>query len=442
MSKNYNYEKRHKEKLELNPSYSKDIITENSKVYLSRKVCIFLVIIIAIILAILMKLKKYEDNPIIEDGKLIREYSQIIGELEEEPEDITKTPYKENMPKILKEDIKRMKSSKNISKIVYKSSQDTSKIIIAEKDGVIFITTIGQKDNSDGIYEVSQNISFYKNGENIVIYGSYKNYRSIHRYECEDKRRNRTEANYNFDIDSIDLFGVNQEFDDERKFRGNMTLVRKGNQMMFYRLGKQVGKTETFPGKDIVKFEYDYILDSNSDLYYMYYCVDLENPWVHFVKVAENVDKVTNEVVKSSDEKDFNIEFSIYIKDGKKYAGISDFKTERAYGQNYGNSEKNGINPNFNITTIEILKDKVLNAALVESKSSFDDTSWYIRYNFDANGQKVWISKRVDGLDSGLTSRISETELSKFEKTIDVKDIKNTIEELKDLYKRYEQNEF
>ena len=272
----------------------------------------------------------------IEDGHIIRSYNQIMKFLEDAPADIRSERYESTIPEIVQKDIEMMLQSDGKLDIMYVDSNKTSYIQIKKDDtsetGIKFVLV--EKDNSYTEIELITNVSMYKRGQSIVIYGSEFLCRSLEAYDI-----------INGSIDSlyigdrcIDLYGTGLDYDVIETFDSEMTMVRNGNEFMFYRLGEQVGKTEYFPGGEITEFNYSYILDDKQDMYYLYYSCNPENLWIKFVKVDSNVSKVTDELIQMNINEYRHIAFLIYEKNGSQYVGVSDADTECAYGVGYGNN--------------------------------------------------------------------------------------------------------
>lgn len=375
-------------------------------------------------------------TPPIKDGHLRRTYDQIMLCLKKDPADISVSVYKSEIPKLIQHDIERLLASDGDFDIIYSNKCGENQIVISKntdsKNG--FNVDVIKDDYYP--YPLTDNISFYEDEGNIVVYGT-EGYRCIWRYEIEDKYV----SGFSKDLQSeyIDLFGTNLECDMVRTFCRDMTLVIKDKQFMFYQLGRQVGETFEFPGADIINLNYYYILDSNNDMYYMYYCLDSDKPWVKFNKVAENIDEVTEQTIKAAEDEDsYGMEFWVYLKDGVEYVAISDLKTEREYGQNYGKNEVSEENyePNFEVITIPMSELVNKNTILY-----LDDygMAWRKRILYPIENGIVYLDERLNGLDMKLTDSIPEEKLAAFD-GIEVTpyELKETIQKLKMLYQTYE----
>lgn len=393
---------------------------------------------IAFILAVVVALVAYgiynHFNPSAEiTGDYIkRPYSDLLKCSDEAPEDILSKNYESVIPKIVQKDIQKMLASNGELGILYYGEQSTIQI---EEDDEEIVFTICTYDYYHHEIKMIDNISMYKSGDSILIYGS-TNY--THRYLDCFKVNEKSVIRESLENKYIDLYGTDIEYDKVRAFGKEMSLVNRGKDFMFYRLGKQVGKTERFPGGEITKYDYHYILDDNNDLYYLYYCAHPSNTWIKFIKVDSDISGITEEFMQSSDR---GVEYPIYVKNGQRYAGISNVDTEKAYGNNYGaNYDTLDVSTfDFSITTVELKKDIssiILNRREADSFLHVEEYDWYIRYNY-AN-ETAYIEERINGLDSFLTTIIPEDEMKKFDgKEVKSEQLTDVIAELKQLYDKF-----
>lgn len=394
---------------------------------------------IAFLLAVVVALVAYgiynHFNPGAEitGDYLRRPYSELLRSLDEAPEDISSKNYKSVIPKIVQKDIQKMLASNGELSILYYGKQ--SSIQIEEDDEGMVLTICKKNDYYSHEIKMIDNISMYKSGDSILIYGS-KNYarRYLDCYEVNEKSVIRVSLENEY----IDLYGAGIEYDEVRALEKEISLVNRGKDFMFYRLGKQVGKTERFPGGEITKYDYHYILDDNNDLYYLYYCAHPSNTWIKFIKVDSNISGITEEFMQSLDSR---VKYPIYVKNGERYAGISNVDTEGAYGNNYGaNYDTLDVSTfDFSITTVELKKDIssiILNRREADSFLHSEEYDWYIRYNY-AN-ETAYIEERINGLDSFLTTIIPEDEMKKYDgKKIKSDQLTDVIAELKQLYDKF-----
>lgn len=378
---------------------------------------------------------------------ITRPYTEILKEVEEEPEDITKEVYESKIPDIVQKDINKMLESKEDIKIVYYSKNKEHELVIKQninRPSISFEST--SNSHASLFYDsIVDNISFYKNGDDLVIYGGNDFRREVTRY---------TMNNEGIDIDfykdsKMDLFGTGIKANNYRTYNKETTLINQGKNFMFYRLGKQIGKTFEFPGGNIVEWTYYYILDDNNDLYYLYYYDDLKKPWMKFVKVAEKIEGIYDSNQEyfyiPAEPYDAKIEIPIYIKNGKKYAAVTNMETEVNYGQNYkrGKENKDPDNIDFSYSTIEISSDAAKEITIYTQDSYLVGKEWRLKCVYEADGKKGIFSKRVNGLDEGIFSLIPEEEVLPFyNKTFSPDELKSTIAELKAIYKKYEDNQF
>ena len=396
-------------------------------------------ILAALVVAAIMGVCEYF-NPEAEitDDYIKRPYSQLLRFLDEEPENISSEKYEEVIPNIVQKDIQKMLDSNGELSILYYGEDNYTYIKIWEDDEGIYFA-VGDKEYSNDTYARGlKNVSMYKSGHKIIIFGSQYG-RRLYAYEIENGlagvSRKDLEQEY------IDLCGANVDYEEVRYYGRDMILVKNGNDFMFYRFGEQVGKTEHFPGGEIKEINYDYILDNKNDLYYLYYCAHPDNAWIKFIKVDTKVSAITEEFITVPCDGN-SVQYPIYEKNGKRYAGIANANTENAYGQNYG-SRYDTLDVNtidFNITTVELKADVssiTLNRREAPSSSiSMEYYDWYIRYNY-ADGT-AYTEERINGLDSYLTKIIPEEEMQKFEgKEVKAEQLTDVINELKQLYDKF-----
>lgn len=394
-----------------------------------------------------------------EDGHITRKISEIMPYLEAEPEDIESQIYKSQIPAIIQRDIDKMLASQEELYIVYESENGLARLII-EKDeygeGEFQIRCEDIRGYfSIDVYPIKFDVSFYKTEKGISVYGRNNNLsRCAYYYTVREERSSSSGFVYE---QSIDCFGV-PELKDKSYWSEEdnycmweksafLSLVRLGNEFKFYNKGQQCGETITFPGADIVKCTYDYILDANQDMYYMYYCTDRNAPWVQFVKVAENVDKIEGTVVFKPSNDWYNdprydgsaIRYPTYIKNGKEYVAMPDEETERAYGQKYGiiHDISNAVELNYNIQTVEISEDNIKEINLSKGAGSYFNIYVKMIYGKDTD-LNVYHEHTLRGIDSSISEDIPEAEINALLGTIKPEEYETTVQALKALYQKYE----
>lgn len=442
----YNYGRKPKNQTTLQPVNPKvyNTFLEDVKLKFIKK-CILVSVGIILIIFLTFLYIKSKPTSIIRDGHITMSYSDLLKCLDEEPKDITQTTYKSTLPKEVNSDIKKMMASEDLN-IIYCDEDSSSYIRISKNNHSNQGYELIAYDEPFSYLSVEfyDNISMYKNGNKIKVYGS--SYSSSRELQCIEIKVGTGEINYiDLPTDYFDLYGANIEYDYVRSFMSSMSLIKNGKDFSFFCLGEQIGETVTFPGDEITEFNYYYALDSNNDLYYLFYSAQKEKTWIEFVKVAENIDSVSygyNENVVISDIPEYTqIRYPIYTKNGKNYVGISNPSTTYFYGQNYNKNEKATDEPeDFNIYTLELSPENVSYLTLkTQDLSLSSDLDWYIQTNYTINGYDVYTEERVNGLDSELSSLLSENEIKRFaEMKISPNELENTINSLKSLYKNYE----
>ena len=376
-------------------------------------------------------IKKQQEMSVIVDGHITRTCEQLLDFLDEEPKDIETKRYEPHIPNRIQQDIDTMLNSDEELDIIY------------TVEGQAAIRIEKSKDAQSGIrvkiswynyyYELNNNLSFYRNGNEIVVYGSeYDGNRELERHEIDTKSGYESSKDY-----YMDLFGTQLEYQYIRYFQKDMSLVVSENNFMFQCLGEQIGEIVPFPGGIIKEMNYHYIMSEDQTLYYLYFCSNKEAPWIRLVKVDDNVVIEGKSYLKT----DTYLQYPIYNKDGKRYAGISNFELEKGYGQSYrGNYEVVDVNTlNFNIEIIELTDEQVSKVVVQKRYEQESEYDWYLLYCYEANGQTVYEEKRINGLDSYLTTIIPEERLNSFEgMEVLPTEAEEVVKELKEIYEEYE----
>lgn len=383
-----------------------------------------------------------------------RPYTEILREVKDNPTDITEKPYQENMPKIIQKDIVRMLTMGEDAKIIYYGKNKLTKIIIkpdsnADKNNGYIITFEDAYNSwlfSDR--EITTNISFYKEEDTLVIYGGTSNNRIIKKYVINDDEVDYTHINNDKNnlYGYVDLFGVDQEFENVRYFYNYFTLVREDNNFAFYHLGKRISET-TFEGGKIKSWDYDYLLTEEGACYKVYISAAEAEPWIKFFKLADSVEEILEEETTTLDSNSYELSFPILKINGKKYGQLPDAETERAYGQNYGTKHNisQSFVPNFETELVELNIENATKVQLITTTYGLYESikEWRIIYYFSSGGRECFVSKRINGIDNELYDQIPSELLSEFDgKTISSDQIEKTINELKELYEKYADNKF
>lgn len=409
-------------------------------------------IVIALIVtvtAVLVMMHTSKGSDVIKNGRIKRSYDELLKYLDEEPKDITAIPYQENIPKKIQSDIEMVVNSNRDLEIVYSNDEGSSIIISKEEDTPLGVRIDLREGDSDYLEDMTYHIAFYKKGDAIVFYGSSNRYRQIESAIVTDK----TVVSGKFYITNMDLLGTNLKedsvYDSVHDYNESITLVRIKNEFLFYRLGKQVGKTFRFPGGNIKDTNhYQYYLDDKNDLYYMYYTDNAKKPWVKFIKVAESIDSIEKDksnyftglaTTRTIVEED-SIEHPIYVKDGKRYSGITNPETEISFGASYGRAVDNIAMEavDFKLYTLEL--DSNIDSVTFEMRGTdISEYNWYIKTNYKIGKYQVYTEERINGLDSYLSKIIPEEKLKKFDKKkVKVEKKEEIIKKLRKLYKKYE----
>lgn len=416
--------------------------------------------------------KETQQIPVlIEEGdKLIltRSLAELRNVLPELPEDLEAKPYTANIPDMVKNDVDLARSKSDSWQVIYQSEGKTKQLIF-EKDQYddenadgIRVTCVDRESyllSSSYDKSINDNISMYKDGEEIIVYGTdnkgYKPRATTKYVISEERARSDSIATTGVGTRPIDLFGVSKDYEAVSVYREYMTPARNGNKFRFYHMGEPIqmagtlGDTVEFPGAEIVEWNYYYILDSNNDMYYYYYCNDPDGPWMYFQKVAENIDKVTDDSVQIGIDKVGykgrkyveKLDFRVYEKDGERYVAIPDIDTLKTYGYNYGANHDASTAPDYTVRTEKITAD---NISAIELTVDPDDDSdryidWFQKIIYGQGEHEVYMLQRINGLDYHTSKEIPEEEINELKgKRIQLEEVPDYIAKLKELYAKYE----
>lgn len=407
--------------------------TGENKIYneirLVVKFCVF-VLVIGAVIWIKTAIPKAE----IHDGKIERSYEELLKYLEEVPKDIAARPYEAHMPKIVQKDIQTMLNSEEKVTIHYENVSQSCEIVI-KRDDInkekiqIIVLNYASGQKSVPVETLVDEISFYKKENHIVIYGKGDFF--LRELITKDIP---LAGNALTHYDNLDLIGTEyfNNYDNTWEWNKEMTLVRKDNEFKFFKLGVQQGSTIQFPGKIVEMNErYQYMIDDEKNLWYMAYSAVPTNPWVHFVKVAENISQVLNDsVVVWAGKKVNSTEFPIYSKNGKRYVGITN---SQAF---YLSNDKPIEKLDLRIETIELSEE---NVQYVEIQYMFYD--WWANLVYDDSTKLVYEPKMIfEGFfDADPSNFPSTEEIKRFDRmTISLDKLDETVEELKKMYEKYE----
>lgn len=379
---------------------------------------------------------------------ILRHYSEILNKLDDEPEDISASPYQSNVPKAIQKDIDKMLSMGEDASIVYYNDARDQVVIEpcenAENGYKVYFREAISPYSSMSVEELKQYISFYKRDDTLVIYGQEYG-RKIERYIMNNEKM-KTDW---LDNGLVDLYGTDikdEDIDEVRYLDSVCTLVQKDSEFSLYRLSEKI-YTENFNGGEVKQWSYEYLQSVDGDCYNVYYCTDLNNPWIKFSKVAENVDEILeDERIYMPDEDGYNRHFSMLRIGNKKYAQLPDLETENAYGQNYGRNRTNeNVEADFTARLVEVsaLSSSRVEIVCQEADYRGNSYAWYLNYYFQSGDREGYISKRIKGLDSEVSKVIPPEKIGMFaDKVISVDEVEEYINQLRMLYDEYTDNTF
>lgn len=374
-----------------------------------------LIIAVVVIIVFIGFTKELEDKA---NNVILRHYTEVMKDMDDEPKDISLYKYQANIPKIVQKDIDKMLEMGEDASIVY-YNDDGDKIILEPSEDaesgckVRFERATNERYDSVEDEELENNVSFYKAKDTLVIYGGFMG-RILSRYHM-----NNEEIERNFlDNKDVDLYGTNVKYDDIREFSSYFTLIRKDTEFSFYHLGEKV-YTKNFPGGEIFDWSYYYLTTTSKDCYNVYYSDNPQKPWIEFYKVAENVEEILeDEKITILDEDANEMNFPIFKIGNKKYAQIPNPVAERTYGQNYG-QRNNGKNSEVDFTS-ELVEISESNSSKVElkynsSKYFLEGSEWILYYYFRVKDRECFFKKRINGLDCVVAELIPQEKIDMFD---------------------------
>lgn len=374
--------------------------------------------------------------PKVTEGRLVRQISEVVKYLPEAPENFEEHTFEPQIPKIIKEDIQSMKRLEEVEKIVYENKNGTVNLTLEMIDDELVITCKNHDKWFAYVEKIFGDIAIYRVGDKILVYGQYMhNERTLAYFEVTE--------DYAFDAiwhKSIDLLGIDKDGYDYFECGNSVTMIREGKKFSFYRFGEQIGESTIFPGAEIKEIRDGYILDDDDTLYYAYYCASSDNPWVRFVKVAENIDGISNYfgVLVSSYFDDYPTWFAPYEKEGKQYLAVPDLETFETYGiSKSGSHEGIAYNPKFWYSTVEISDENVYMIHIYKAEYRNEWKAQKLYYEPTAE-YLVYTEERISGIDTYVTGEIPKDMLKKFDNLyVSPADYPQVVEELKALYEQY-----
>ena len=344
--------------------------------------------------------------------------------------DFTKKPYEAHISEIVQNDIQQMMNSDEEVSILYENEAHSSKIAIRRFENEKIEMSVCQ-DYSRGFnweYAFVREISFYKKGDHLIIYGLCRAFRVFRMLEIENISLSGKVISK---LEYIDLCGTEHlhDYDAIERWNENMTLIRKGNDFKFFKNGIQQGLTITFAGK-IVEVTNKYILDDKQNLYYIAYS-DVPEPRIEFVKVAENVSQVEDarryiglELRKKVLEEEIikYVLFPIYQKDRKWYVGIS-------YSTLFFDENTTPLQiANFTIDTIKL---SLRNVKRVEFLKYIAGEGWMARFIYKEDESYLVYEKK-------LIPMVHQAILAKFSKAFGAvrRWLRRQLRKLKKMYEK------
>ena len=421
---------------------------ELSKTKITKELIKDLLTLAFVILLFISILLVYNRNPEDKrDDVILRNYKDILKQLDEVPEDISSNKYEANVPSVIQKDIDKMlKMGEDACIIYYNDRKD--QIIIEPSESSEFGYVVSFQESVDpysviSIDELKSNISFYKSGNKLIVYGTSLNIRHLSSYSIDQKGLHYE----SLDNPLIDLYGTNISFDESRYFNDYATLIKNGNEFSIYHSGNLMYST-VFEGGEIADWDYYYLSTTAGDCYNVYYSITPQESWVKFYKVAENVDEILeDERISIIDNNGYTMEFPMFKIGDKKYAQIPNAEAERAYGQNFGRNNINGKDTEIDFTA-QLVEISAINSSRVELVSEYitwrgNNYEWFLYYYFETGNRECFVKRRINGLDSNVSKKIPQDKLDMFNhKTISPDETEKYINQLRSLYDEYTDNTF
>ena len=277
---------------------------------------------------------------------IVRDYQEILKQVENLPKDFDKRVYSENLQdiKVISKDLDALKKQ-GVREVKYEGEYSTLSITLDDQGEL-------QCDikRNDIVWEPETpetHLSLYKKGKDLLILGTKKDSRFL---ISENLTKTYVTDEYEDDVpyeyESIDLLGADtvgyghsddypeNYYEEAYTHEKNFTLVREGNSFKFYHYGEMV-KEVKFDG-EIVNWPLHnkYILDSKNNLYYFYYTAG--DPDIRFEKIASTISSVETiyfvyEPTRYSTYSEATYIFPMYEKNGKNYVVCPDMYWEVSY---------------------------------------------------------------------------------------------------------------
>lgn len=296
----------------------------------------------------------------------LKTFNDFINVLEEEP-NFPNEPYKENIPKTIKEQLEKSKE-KRINYKIGKSNFEVWKI-----DNEYFVSITGNNiHGNDLLTGTLQNVAIYKSNNSIVIYGyqNMKTYKYIY-YDGDFVEKNI--------VNGLNLYGSKHK--DAKQIISypdtDVAIVEK--DIFLYHNGKQLAKTHL--SEPVKEFCNDYLLTESGTMYYMY--ISCSVPKIVLLKVAENVEKVSNYRMKIDN---YN-EIVIFIKNKKPYIALPENIKKHCYHTKWTTTvEKECPLEQVNIDKTIELKDEMFDKGVIEiTNNCYNLEVYYVRYYINKN---------------------------------------------------------
>ena len=321
------------------------------------------------------------------------------------------------LPNFIKNDIKL--AEKNKYDIEYTYRDTIINIIVDGKTNILSIKSIYNKKIE---LEKLVNYSFYKNNNELIIYGFNKENKSFEKIIIGNKKCEKEIQTFD---SNIPFFLVDESQTSLRI--ENYSLINKEEYFIIYKDGREISK-ENFPKGENAEifFEEGFVRTSNNNLYTVYIQLKNQKPDLTFVHIG-NVDN-TNINYKELRSNNGKYVLPVCLKNGQYCAAVpNDWEVYKNLNVNYSKLQKQIENPVYGMEWIK-LKEAFDSIEIV-----LNDNMYNVKFIYNFNGEKMYINYIFDKyINIDYTSKEFEIMCKKTGYTKE--QLKTYIESLKSAY--------